>query len=192
MEKKEFKDICSLLNFTLNDIQKERRQLEEYQNSLELILEKSPKKTKRAGKKIKQNEYDDLRLKPDLFNQNLDKEYNRIFPLLTEMIKKEHHLKELSKFVAKNNQIIFNLETVLEADVRQLNYKRKELSLSLKDNEGTNPPMIQELQSKIENLKIKIMLKNQPPSKYPFTALRFHDLETPQKKIIIQILKTEL
>lgn len=33
MENDEFKDICSLLKFTLNDIQEEIHQLKEYQNS---------------------------------------------------------------------------------------------------------------------------------------------------------------
>ena len=80
MENDDFRNVCSLLNFTLNDIHEEKHQLEEYQNSLRLKLKRNPNKPKRTGKKIKQQELDDLRLKPDLFNQNIDTEYNRIFP----------------------------------------------------------------------------------------------------------------
>ncbi len=253
----EFKDICSQLNFTVDDIHEERHQLEEFQSSLSLKMKDTLEMAKRNGKKIKQKEFDNLRLRLDLFNHNLDKEYNRIFPLLTQMIKKVKYIKELVKINMKNNRIIFNLQTVMEADVKKLNDERKELLLALRGNEDLSSTTVQEHQSKIKKLKtficnyvkqvyepiikkhkallhntdtkleqflftvvddinekmekIKIKhhldmqnfyfddglelcltVKNKFPSKYPIKILHFNDLDTPLKKRIIQILRSQL
>ena len=66
MEKNDFKDICTLLNFTLNDIHEERQQLEEYLTTLRLKLKKNPNNIKRRTSKINQKEFDDLALRPNL------------------------------------------------------------------------------------------------------------------------------
>ncbi len=43
-----------------------------------------------------------------------------------------------------------------------------------------------------DNLDLSIVVKNRPSSKFPLKSLHFYDLETKHKRIIIQILKTEL
>ncbi len=170
-------------------------------------------------------------------------------------IKKKYNFKELGKVWKENNHLIFNLEIVMEADVRKLNDRRKELSLKI-INEA-NPLIVQQYQSKIEKLRtfiisyvsnvytpiikkyqslkesinskleqfcfsvvdalntklekvtkkfemdinefyfddgleLCITVKKRPFSKFPLRHLYFDDLETKHKKVIIQILKTEL
>jgi len=240
MEKKDFTVICTLLNFTLDDIHDEKQQLEEYLNSLELKMKKNPNNIKRRTNKISQKEIDNLALRPNLFT-------------LIEMIKKKHNIKELSNILSKNRKVVFNLQTILEKDVRNLNDMRKELAL--RNIEETNPALSQEHQSTIkklitynlsyvneiytpiiekhrtrvnnanskleqflftvvdsinekiekikdrcslnikefyfdDNLELRIMVINKPPSKYPLKVLHFDDLETTQKRRIIQILRT--
>jgi len=257
MEKAGFTDICTLLNFTLDDIHKEKQQLKEYLNSLTLKLKmkKKPANIRKKSNKINQKEIDALSLKVSLFTKDLDKEYNRVFPLILKMIKKAHNIKEISKILSKNNKIIINLQTILEKDLRSLNDKRKELALE--DIEETVPVLSQERQftikklityilnyvheiytpiiqkhitatnnansrlerfcfnvidkinkriEKIKNkslldfkefyfddsLELRMIVKNKPPYKYPLKVLHFNDLETIQKKKIIQILKAEV
>ena len=60
MEKNDFKDICTLLNFTLDDINTEKQQLEAYLNSLRLKMRKNPNNIRRRTNKINQKEIDDL------------------------------------------------------------------------------------------------------------------------------------
>ena len=43
-----------------------------------------------------------------------------------------------------------------------------------------------------DGLELRITVKNSPLSKFPLKRLHFDDLETKHKKVIIQILKTEL
>ena len=150
MEKNDFIDICTLLNFTLNDIHDEKQQLEEYLNSLRLKMRKNPNNIRRRTNKISQKEIDDLTLRPSLFTQSLEEEYNRIFPLLVEIIKKMYNIKELNNILSENKKAIFNLQIVLEKDVRRLNDERKELSL--KDIGETNPVLTQECQFTIRKL----------------------------------------
>ena len=151
MEKNDFKEICTLLNFTVDDINNEKQQLTDYLHTLRRKIKNSPHKPKKRSTKISQKEIEEITLKPDLFNQNLDQEYNRIFPLLIRNIKKKYNFKELGKVWKENNHLIFNLEIVMEADVRNLNDRRKELSLKI-INEA-NPKIIHQHQSKIEKLK---------------------------------------
>ena len=155
MEKDDFKEICTLLNFTLDDINNEKQQLTGYLHTLNHKIKNSPKQTKRRSNKITQREIEEITLKPDLFNQNLDQEYNRIFPLLIRNIRKKHNLKELGKVWKENNHLIFNLEIIMEADVRKINNRRKELSLKI-INEA-NPKIIQQHQSTIKKLKTFII-----------------------------------
>ena len=255
MEKNDFKEICTLLNFTLDDIDDEKQQLTDYLHTLKRKIKNSPHKPKKRSTKITQKEIEEVTLKPDLFNQNLDQEYNRIFPLLIRNIKKKYNFKELGKVWKGNNHLIFNLEIIMEADVRKLNDIRKNLSLKIINE--TDSKIIQQHQSKIERLKtfiisyvsnvytpiikkyqslkksttskleqfcfavvdalnkklekvtkkfamditelyfddgleLRIMVKNKLLSKFPFRSLNFEDLDNRHKRIIIQILKTEL
>jgi len=256
MEKNNFTNICTLLNFTLDDISDEKQLLEEYLASLKFILKsKKSNNTRRKSNKITQKEIDNLTLRPTLFTQNLEQEYHRIFPLQIEFIKKKYNLKELNYILKESKKAIFNLQTVMEADVKKLNDERKELAL--KNFEETNPALSQERQATIkklgeyiisyvdsvytpiiekyskiitdsntklehffftvvdsinqkiekvknrsslditefyftDDLELKIMVRNKSPSKFPFKALHFEDLDAIQKRQIIQILKCEV
>ena len=256
MEKNNFTDICTLLNFTLDDINDEKQLLEEYLTSLKFILKsKKSKNTRRRVNKITQKEIDNLTLRSTLFTQNLEKEYLRIFPLQIEFIRKKYNLKEHNSILKESKKIIFNLQTVMEVDVKKLNDERKELTL--KNFEETNPALSQERQATIkklreyiinyvdsvytpiiekyskivcdsntklehffftvvdsinqkiekvknrssldttefyftDNFELKIMVRNKSPNKFPFKVLHFEDLDTTQKKQIIQILKCEV
>jgi len=151
MEKSEFNDICTLLNYTLNDINDEKQQLEEYLNSLRATIKKDPANIRRKTNKITQKEIDNLALRPNLITQSLEKEYNRVFPLLIELIKKKHNVGELECILKESKKLIFNLQIIMETDIKALNDHRKELSLE--NNEGTNPMLIQERQFTIQKLK---------------------------------------
>jgi len=255
MKKNEFNYICTLLNFTLDDINDEKQQLEEYLNSLKATIKKNPGITRRRTNKITQKEIDNLALRPNLITQSLEKEYHRVFPLLIELIKKKHDVRELEYILKESRKLIFNLQIIMEIDIKALNDHRKELSL--KNNEETSLLLIQEHQSTIQKLKkyiisyvnnvytpiikkhktltnnansklehfyfniidpinkriekiktkspldfkefyfddelkLHIIIKNKPQSEYPLKVLHFNDLETNQKKIIIQILKAEV
>ena len=63
---------------------------------------------------------DDLSIKKDLFTQDLNSEYDRLFPLLIDLIKKRSRLNGLRDSRLENGQIGFNLTTVMEADVKSL------------------------------------------------------------------------
>ena len=95
MEKNDFKDICILLNFTFSDIENEKQKLTDYLLSLRRKIINTQHNTKKRSNKITQKEIEEVTLKPNLFNQNLDQEYNRIFPLLIRNIKKKYNFKEL-------------------------------------------------------------------------------------------------
>jgi len=152
MEKNNFTNICTLLNFTLDDISDEKQLLKEYLTSLKFILKsKKSNNTRRKTNKITQKEIDNLTLRSTLFTQNLEKEYLRIFPLQIEFIKKKYNLKELSYILKESRKIIFNLQTVMEADVKKLNDERKELAL--RNFEETNPTLSQERQATIKKLR---------------------------------------
>jgi len=117
MEKNNFTDVCTLLNFTLDDISDEKQLLEDYLTSLKFILKsKKSNNIRRKTNKITQKEIDNLTLRPTLFTQNLDQEYHRIFPLQIEFIKKKYNLKELSSILKESKKIIFNLQTVMKAE----------------------------------------------------------------------------
>ena len=153
----EFRDICSLLNFTPNDIQQEKRQLREYQTTLNLKIKNAPPQPKKRTKRIKQQEFDTLQPQNNFFTKSLDKEYSRIFPLLVQMIEKIYHVKELQKIYSENGRIAFNLETVMENDLRTLHNSWKELALELRSKKKFVSATIQEKQSKIKKLKSYIV-----------------------------------
>jgi len=104
MEKNEFNNICTLLNFTLDDINDEKQQLEEYLNSLKLEMRKNPNIIRRKTTKITQKEIDDLSFKGNLFTTDLGKEYDRVFPLLLKMIIKKHNIKELTDILSESKK----------------------------------------------------------------------------------------
>ncbi|HDZ17888.1 hypothetical protein LCGC14_1166350 [marine sediment metagenome] len=60
METPEFQDICSLLNFTSEDISNEKRQLIDYLETLRLKIKKTPMIKKKDKDKITQKELNDL------------------------------------------------------------------------------------------------------------------------------------
>ncbi|MHA1987273.1 MAG: hypothetical protein ACW98D_11580 [Promethearchaeota archaeon] len=155
MEKDDFIDICTLLNFTLDDIEKEKHQLNEYLQTLKRKIKNTPQKPKKKPNKITQKELDNIRLRPNLFNQNIDQEYNRVFELCIKLIKKKYNLKELHKICKESNKIIFNLQIVKEADVKKLNDYRKELSLT--NNDEIRLEIIQKNQVRISKFKTYIL-----------------------------------
>ncbi len=151
METLEFQDICSLLNFTSGDISQEKCQLIDYLETLRLKMKNTPIKKKKDKDKIMQKELDDLSIKKDLFTQNLNSEYDRLFPLLIDLIKKRFRLNGLRDSWLENNQIIYNLTTVMEADVKSLHNERKELYLKIL--EITNNNLIRKHQAKSKKLE---------------------------------------
>jgi len=152
MKTPEFHDICSLLDFTPNDIENEKQELAKYLETLKNKIEKIPlQKPKKTHSAITQKEIDSLKLRPTLFSQSLENEYNRVFPLYIELIKKKYNLKQHSKISAENNKIISNLDTVMLVDIRKLNNARKEMQLKIR--EGLSPEISQIYQSKIERLE---------------------------------------
>ena len=154
IETREFQDICSLLNFTSEDISNEKRQLIDYLETLRLKIKKTPIKKKKDKDKITQKELDDLSIKKDLFTQDLNSEYDRLFPLLIDLIKKRSRLNGLRDSRLENGQIVFNLTTVMEADVKSLHNERKELYLKILETTGNN--LIRKHQAKIKKLEAYI------------------------------------
>ncbi|KKK46082.1 hypothetical protein LCGC14_0563680 [marine sediment metagenome] len=94
------------MDFTSEDISNENRQLIDYLETLRLKIKKTPIKKKKDKDKITQKELDDLSIKKDLFTQDLNSEYDRLFSLLTRLIKKRFRLKGLRDSWLENNQII--------------------------------------------------------------------------------------
>ncbi|KKN43227.1 hypothetical protein LCGC14_0705400 [marine sediment metagenome] len=150
METPEFQDICSLLNFTSEDISHEICQLIDYLETLRFKMKNTPIKKKRDKDKITQKELDDLSIKKDLFSQDLSGEYDRLFPLLIDLIKKRSRLNGLRDSRLENSQIVFNLTTVMEADVKSLHNERKELYLKIL--ETTDKNLIRKHQARIKKL----------------------------------------
>ena len=155
METPEIQDICSLLNFTSEDISQEKCQLIDYLETLRLKMKNTPIKKKKDKDKITQKELDDLSIKKDLFTQDLNSEYDRLFPLLIDLIKKRSRLNGLRDSRLENGQIVFNLTTVMEADVKSLHNERKELYLKI--IEATNNNLIRKHQNRIKKLVAYIL-----------------------------------
>jgi len=70
--------------------------------------------------------------------------------LLIDLIKKRFRLNGLRDSRLENGQIVFNLTTVMEADVKSLHNERKELYLKIL--ETTNNNLIQKHQNRIKKL----------------------------------------
>ncbi|HEC40065.1 MAG TPA: hypothetical protein ENI29_17630 [bacterium] len=122
--------------------------------TLRLKIKKTPIKKKKDKDKITQKELDDLSIKKDLFTQDLNSEYDRLFPLLIDIIKKRSRLNGLRDSRLENGQIVFNLTTVMEADVKSLHNERKELYLKILETTGNN--LIRKHQAKIKKLEAYI------------------------------------
>jgi len=147
---KDLDKLLKTISSIIDDINDEKQQLGEYLNSLKLEMRKKPNIIKRKTNKITQKEIDDLSFKGNLFTTDLGKEYDRVFPLLLRMIIKKHDIKELTDTLTENKKTIFNLQTVLEEDIKRLHDERKELALL--NIEETNLTLSQERQSTITKL----------------------------------------
>ncbi|KKM69202.1 hypothetical protein LCGC14_1453260, partial [marine sediment metagenome] len=150
METPEFEEICSMLNFTPEDIQREKQQLEDYLDTLSIKMENTPFKEEKDYDRIKQTESDGLLFKRDIFGKVLSTEYDRLYPLLITLIKKKNKLEKLGKIYMTNEKIINNLDTVMEIDVKSLHNERKDLSLKISDIKDTD--LIQKYQTRIDKL----------------------------------------
>ena len=84
METPEFEEICSMLNFTPEDIQREKQQLEDYLDTLSIKMENTPFKEEKDYDRIKQTESDGL-----LFNEHSSFIFSSIYIYLKCSLQKK-------------------------------------------------------------------------------------------------------